>query len=230
MPDDTVSAAEFAERLAFVRDRVGAAAASVGRDPSEVTIVGVTKTVPEARIRIAVEAGLRDLGENYVQELRAKQPLLPTATWHFVGTLQGGSARHVARHADVVQTLAPGGAVERLSSRLAVLGRSIPCLIEVDLTGDRPGVRPEDLRSFATLVRSLPGVRLAGLMTLPPAAADPEAARPFFRRLRELRDDLRETHPEVLALSMGMSLDYEVAIEEGATMVRLGTVLFGERR
>ena len=230
MPDTPETIERFAERLEAVRSRVRDAAARASRDPREVRIVGVTKTIAPERIRVAYDAGIRDLGENYVTELRAKQPLFPEATWHFIGTLQAGSARHVARHADVVQTLAPGSAVERLSARLATLERSLPCLVEVDLTGDRPGVPPADLAAFVQRARELPGIRVTGLMTLPPADSDPEAARPFFRRLRDLRDGLRESHPEVLDLSMGMSLDYEVAVEEGATMVRLGTVLFGERR
>lgn len=221
---------DIASRLAHARARIADACARVGRDPADVTLVGATKSVPPERIAVALAAGLRDVGENYVGELRTKQPLLPDATWHFIGTLQAGTARHVAAHADVVETLAPGSAPVRLSARLAALGRTVPCLIEVDLTGERPGVAPEDLLAFADRMAGLPGIRLVGLMTLPPAEPDPEAARPFFRRLRALRDTLRETHPEVLALSMGMSLDYTVAVEEGATMVRLGTALFGGRR
>jgi pyridoxal phosphate enzyme (YggS family) len=228
-PSDASTASAIAPRLAEVRARIAEACARVGRDPAEVTLVGATKTVPPARIRAAVEAGLADVGENRVQELRAKHDEVPDVRWHFFGPLQAGSARHVAALADVVHTLAPGGGFDRLVARLADLDRTVDGLIEVDLTGERHGVSSDDLPGFAAEVASTPGVRLAGLMAIAPLDPDPEAARHAFARLRSLRDALRDDHPEVLALSMGMSLDYAVAVEEGATMVRVGTALFGAR-
>ena len=224
-----MAATGFAERLAAAEAAIAAACERVGRDPSEVTVIGASKRVPVAHVREAFAAGLRDLGENDARELRTKAPEVPGATWHFFGPLQAGSVRHVAAHADVVHTLAPGGGLERLSARLADLGREVRGLIQVDFTGSRNGVGPDDLPDFARAVERLPGIRLAGLMTIAPLDADPEGARPAFRRLRELAGRLRETLPGVLALSMGMSLDYRVAVEEGATMVRLGTALFGDR-
>jgi pyridoxal phosphate enzyme (YggS family) len=212
-----------------VRGRIAEACARVGRDPSEVTLVGATKTVPAEQVRAAVAAGLTDVGENRVQELRDKHPLVAGARWHFFGPLQSGSARHVAALADVVHTLAPGGGADRLAARLGDLARSVDALIEVDLTGERHGVAPGDLAAFADRVAATPGLRLVGLMTIAPVDPDPEAARPAFARLRGLRDALLGDHPGVLALSMGMSLDYAVAVEEGATMVRVGTALFGAR-
>jgi len=146
-----------------------------------------------------------------------------------IGTLQTSSAHHVAASADVVETLASERATRRLARRAAEAGRTLDALIEVDLAGDRSGVAPADVPRFADLVARLDGVRLVGLMTLPPIPRDAEDSRPWFLRLRMLRDALRASHPEVVELSMGMSLDYAVAIEEGATMVRVGTALFGER-
>lgn len=223
------SSADISTRLAEVRARIAEACRRVGRDASEVTLVGATKTVPAERVREAVAAGLGDVGENRIQELRDKHPLVTGARWHFLGPLQSGSARHVAALADVVHTLAPGGGADRLAARLADLGRSVDALIEVDLTGERHGVAPADLAAYADHVAATPGLRLIGLMTIAPFDPDPEAARPAFARLRGLREGLRRDHPGVLALSMGMSLDYEVAVEEGATMIRVGTALFGAR-
>jgi hypothetical protein len=191
--------------------------------------VGASKTVDLQRVRWAYEAGVGAFGENYVQELRRKAPELPQARWHFIGALQASGAHHVAEVADVVETLAGERATERLARRAAAAGRVVEALIEVDLAGRGTGVAPEGLVAFADRAAGLEGVRLRGLMTLPPFDPDPEAARPWFEQLRRARDDLRERHPEVLALSMGMSLDYPVAVEEGATMVRIGTALFGPR-
>ena len=154
---------------------------------------------------------------------------MPDVRWHFIGTLQTNTAHHVAALADVVETVTGGHATERLARRAAASGRTIDALIEVDLTGERTGVLPEDAAATADRIASLEGLRLVGLMTIPPIRDGAEDARPYFVRLRELRDRIRERHPEVLELSMGMSLDYQVAVEEGATMVRVGTALFGPR-
>lgn len=226
---DALEVERLAARIDAVRARIAEACARVGRDPGDVTLVGATKTVPAARIRAAVAAGLSEVGENRVQELREKHPLVPGARWHFFGPLQAGSARHVAAFADVVHTLSPGGGLDRLAARLRDLDRTVDALIEVDLTGERHGVAPVDLPAFADRIAAIPGIRPLGLMTIAPLDPDPEAARPAFARLRGLLGDLRAAHPGMLALSMGMSLDYAVAVEEGATMVRVGTALFGGR-
>jgi PLP dependent protein len=215
--------------IAEVRARIAAAARRSERDPQDVSLVAVTKNIATEPIRWALEAGITSLGENYVQELRRKRDEIDGATWHFIGTLQTGTATLVADHADVVQTVAGERAARRLAGRAARSGRTLEALIEVDLTDGRTGVPPSELPAFADLVVSLEGLHLVGLMTMPPIAKRPEDARASFARLRLLRDGLREQHPNVLALSMGMSLDYEVAVEEGATMVRIGTALFGPR-
>jgi pyridoxal phosphate enzyme (YggS family) len=217
------------ENLARLRERIRAACERVGRDPAGVRIVAAGKTVEPEALRWVVEAGVRDLGENYVQELRAKRELVPGATWHFIGTLQRGTAHHVAALADVLQTAAPGRALERLARAAGRLGRTVPALVEVDFTRERSGVPPEGTVEACDLVAATPGLRLVGLMTLPPLTPDAESARPWFVALRELLERVRERHPEATELSMGMSLDYEVAVEEGATMVRIGTALFGAR-
>jgi len=223
------SSSSVAENVAAVRAKIAAACERAGRDDSEVTLVAVGKTVEVEALRWMVEAGVSDLAENYVRELRAKHDAVPNVRWHFVGTLQASGAHHVARLADVVQTVVPGAGADRLARRAAERGRTLPCLIEVDFTGERTGVDPDAIVEAADSVSRLEGLALVGLMTVPPLDPDPEAARPVFRRLRALGERVREGHPDAVELSMGMSLDYEVAVEEGATMLRVGTALYGTR-
>ena len=223
------AADELLANLHDVREQIERACARSGRHVSEVTLVAASKTVPDGAIRRAWDAGVLDFGENYVKELRDKRDAAPNARWHFIGTLQTNTARHVALLADVVHTIAGGHATERVARRAAEAGRAIDAMIEVDFTGERAGVSPHETPGLADRVAALEGLSLVGLMTLPPMPERPEDARPFFVRLRELRDRIRESHPQVLELSMGMSLDYPVAVEEGATMVRVGTALFGPR-
>ena len=220
---------ETLENLRELREGIGRACEKAGRDPSTVRLVAASKTVALEHMRWVHDAGVTDFGENYVQDLRAKRPELPFARWHYIGTLQTGSAHHVAVLADVVQTVAGGRATDRLARRVVQAGRVVEVLIEVDFTRERTGVPPQRTQELADRIALLEGLRLIGVMTLPPMPERPEDARPFFVRLRDLRDRIRERHPEVLELSMGMSLDYRVAVEEGATMVRVGTALFGPR-
>jgi len=227
----SAGAEEIASNLDTVRRHVADAAVDAGRDPTDVRVIVVTKTVPVPAIRQAVAAGAGDLGENYVNELREKRPAIedPAVRWHYIGPLQSGTAHHVADLADVVHTVAGERAARRLAGRAARAGRALDVLLEIDFTRERAGVAPEEAPAAADLVASLEGVRLRGLMTVAPQTPDAEGARPWFRLLRELRDSLRERHPDVLDLSMGMSLDYQVAVQEGATMVRIGTAVFGAR-
>jgi PLP dependent protein len=215
--------------LEAIRDGIAEAAKRSGRGPTDVRLVAIGKTVAADAISCIVEAGVEDVGENYVKELGEKRTALPGVTWHYVGALQSHTAHVVAEDADVVHTLAPGRAIERLSRRAEAAGKRLPSLVQVDFTGARNGASPEDLPALADEVEELPGLLLAGLMTLPPMPEEPDDARPYFARLRDLRDGLADTHPGLRELSMGMSLDYRVAIEEGATMVRVGTALFGAR-
>jgi len=215
--------------LALVRSRILAACERADRRTDEVTLVAVTKTLPMEAVEAAAALGVGEFGENYIQELRSKAGEHSELRWHYLGALQSGTAHHVADVADYVHGLGPGSAATRLSERAGSRGKHLPVLIQVDLVGGRNGVAPDALRGLATEVASLDGLVLSGLMTLPPMPESPEDCRPYFRRLRQMRDNLRETLPQVVELSMGMSLDYEVAVEEGATMVRIGTALFGAR-
>lgn len=202
-----------------------------GRGAGEVRLVAVTKNVPLGLVEAAFTAGVVDFGENRAVELarKADEWRVRGATWHFLGKLQRGTVRHVARHADVVHSAEPGVALEELARRASAAGRVIPVLLEVDFTGHRVGVDPEDSLDAADRLSCLDGVALRGLMTVAPLTGDPGGARRVFRQLAALGHRLAERFPDALELSMGMSADYAIAIEEGATMVRVGTAIFGER-
>lgn len=214
-----------------IRGRIEAACERSRRSPEDVRLVAAAKGVKAELVRWAVEAGIRDIGENYVKEMTATIESVGAgqATWHYVGALQSSTAHRVADLADVVHSLVPGRGAERLSGRAQRDGKRIPSLLQVDFTGARQGVAPEDAPDAAEILRSLPGLELCGLMTLPPITDRAEDARPYFRRLRELRDGMPDGGGGLRELSMGMSGDFEVAVEEGATMIRIGTALFGER-
>jgi pyridoxal phosphate enzyme (YggS family) len=222
---------QIAANVRTIQDRLGEAATACGRDPAEVRLIAVSKTVDADAIRAAVDAGVTDLGENYVTELREKRAALGDlpARWHYIGALRSGTAHQVADLADVVQTLAGDRSARRLAGRAARTGRRLDALVEIDFTGERAGIAPDEAPAAVELFGTLDDIRLRGLMTIAPLGATAEDARPWFRRLRELRDRLQERDPNVLDLSMGMSLDYAVAVQEGATMVRIGTAVFGAR-
>jgi PLP dependent protein len=231
--------------VADVRARIGRAAERAGRDPAAVRLVAVTKTHPVEAVAAAVWAGATDIGENHAVDLRDKAAAfarlsrtegdaLPPPVWHFLGKLQAGTVRHVADVADVVQSGEPGGGIERLARRRGAAARPphtnpIDVLIEVDFTGTRQGVAPDGVLRFADELAVMDALRCRGLMTIAPITPSPEGARPWFDRLRRLGERLRNAHPEAGELSMGMSVDYEIGVEEGATMVRVGTALFGPR-
>jgi pyridoxal phosphate enzyme (YggS family) len=219
----------IASNVARVRDRLAAACRRAGRDPNGVRVVAAGKMVPAEGLRAARAAGIDEFGENYVQELRDKLEALQGVRWHFIGTLQSRTAPRVAELVDVVQTLAPGRATDRLARRASERDAPLEVMIEVDLAGRGSGIEPEGCEGFADEVVATDGLRLVGLMTLPPVTPTAEEARPYFVRLRSLRDRVASSHPQAVDLSMGMSLDYEVAAEEGATIVRIGTALFGAR-
>ena len=225
---EMVDRPDLHQTVQSVRSGIARACARAGRRPDEVLLVAVTKSVPLDTIRSARAEGLEHFGENRANELAEKAPHV-TATWHFLGKLQAGTAPRVADHAHVIHSAEAGRAVERVSGRAARADRRIPSLVQVDFTGTRQGIRPEEVATFLRHAERLPGIELVGLMTLPPWTGDPEETRPWFARLRELRDRLGRAWPRLTELSMGMSADYEVAVEEGATMVRVGTALFGLR-
>jgi PLP dependent protein len=221
-------------RLDDARGRLARAAARAGRNTGAVRLIGVVKTVPAEIVREAAERGLLDLGENRVQEARIKIPAVgrEDARWHMIGHLQRNKAGLAVELFDRIHSL-DGLAVAAVVSRRAVeLGRRLPVLLEVNVSGEasKHGIRPENAAPLIGEIANLPGIALDGLMTIAPYSDRAEDARPHFARLRELRDALeRSTGVTLPELSMGMSGDFEVAIEEGSTMVRVGTAIFGSR-
>jgi pyridoxal phosphate enzyme (YggS family) len=216
---------DLRERLEQVRWRMAAAAARAGRDPSEITLLAVTKVFPASAIRDAYALGLRDFGENYLQEFEEKYPAvrdLEGARFHLIGHLQSNKAKRAAELFHSIQTVD----TEKLARRLDAAGKTLDVMLEVKLSPEesKHGAEAAELATLVAAVRSCERLRLEGLMTMPPWTDDAELSRPYFRRLRELAGQ-----HGLAKLSMGMSHDLEVAIEEGATHVRVGTALFGKR-
>lgn len=218
-----------------VRRQVAEAAERAGRDPAEVTIVAVSKTRTVAEIEEAIAAGLTHFGENRVQELKEKWPHLQgQATWHLIGTLQTNKAKQALQMADLIHSVdrdAIAAELARLAERRGVPAR---VLVQVNVSGEasKHGVAPEELIPFLRRISQRGFLQVEGLMTMAPLVSDPEETRPIFRRLRQLADEVRELElPGVSMrhLSMGMSGDFQVAVEEGATLVRIGTAIFGAR-
>ncbi|HBZ69538.1 MAG TPA: YggS family pyridoxal phosphate-dependent enzyme [Deltaproteobacteria bacterium] len=233
----------LAERLLSVRTRMASAAQRVGRDPGEITLIGVSKRVDASRVAEAVSLGLTDLGENYVQEARGKiaavREILRTSKvrqaprWHGIGQLQRNKAREAVLLFDVILAVDRIELARELDRRAGQAGRRLEVFLQVNLSGEpqKGGVRPGSLDELAAECAKLTHLSPIGLMTVPAESPDPQAARPAFAALRELARGLRENAggDRFVALSMGMSHDFEVAIEEGATHIRVGTALFGPR-
>ncbi|HXZ10891.1 MAG TPA: YggS family pyridoxal phosphate-dependent enzyme [Candidatus Sulfotelmatobacter sp.] len=227
-------ASALAANLQQVQERIAGAAERAGRAGADVTLVAVSKTFPAEAIRAAYSAGVRHFGENRVQEWEAKAPLLSDldATWHLIGHLQSNKARravHLFHRVDSVDSLA---LAQKLDAAAAEEGKRLRVLIEVHLGEEatKSGIAETELIGLAKGIVALPQLELHGLMAIPPFTDDPEGARPYFRKLRELRDNLsRALEKPLPTLSMGMSHDFEVAIEEGATEIRVGTAVFGAR-
>jgi pyridoxal phosphate enzyme (YggS family) len=227
----------LAVRFARVKSQIDAAATSSGRRPEDVRLIAISKTHPASLIKNVIELGATDLGENRVQEAEGKilEVGRDAARWHLVGHLQANKARRALQLFDVIHSLDSIALAQRLDRLCAEIGReSVPLLIQVDLGHEetKSGIDEQELPQLVAAVRDLERLKLIGLMTLPPFFEDPEQARPYFRRLRKLRDELATTGvfgKNLGELSMGMTHDFAVAIEEGATMVRIGTAIFGER-
>lgn len=207
----------------------------MGRRPEEVTLVGVTKLIGLERIEPALAAGLGHLGENYVQEALAKHEVIGArAVWHFIGHLQRNKVKHVVPRFDLIETVDSVRLAREIEKRAAQAEKRMAVLLEVNVGDEESkfGVAPGEVADLWDEVAALPHLELQGLMAIPPLMADPEESRPFFRRLKEVAGELEAARPEawVQHLSMGMTQDFEVAIEEGATIVRVGTGIFGPRQ
>ncbi len=223
-------------RLADIRARIGRAADRANRDPSSVRLVAISKTYSADHVRAVAEAGQVDFGENKVQEALAKidQTTDLSLRWHLVGHLQSNKAKKAGARFDVVHSIDDVALIAKLDEAAIAADRRLDVLVQVDLAGEatKHGAGEHELLPIFEAARSAQAVRVVGLMLLPPAADDPEESRPFFRRVREVRERLRDQGVDaslLTELSMGMSHDFEVAIEEGATLVRIGAAIFGSR-
>jgi len=227
---------EVKENILRIRERIAAAAARAGRDPSGVRLMGVTKTVGDDRILQAIEAGIDIIGENYVQEARRKIELMgKSAEWHFIGHLQTNKAKYAVRLFDMIHSVNRMSLAEELNRRAAAAGVVCRVLIEVNLGGEesKSGAPPEEAPALIRAVAQMANLSIRGLMTMAPWYDEPERARPCFAGLRAIRDRIAaEKIPNVAMreLSMGMTDDFEVAVEEGSTIVRIGRAIFGERK
>jgi len=225
----------LADNLAALRRQVADAARRAGRDPAGVTLLAVSKHVPPGRIQEACAAGQTIFGENYVQEARAKIEALPsTLSWHYIGHLQSNKSREAVRLFHCVETVDRPELAQALARHAALTGRVLPVLVQVNVAGEeqKSGVTPADCPALLRRIKEHAALRLRGLMTMPPFGDDPEDARPYFRALRLLAEAMQAEDllpRQDMQLSMGMSADFPVAIEEGATIVRVGTALFGSR-
>jgi pyridoxal phosphate enzyme (YggS family) len=230
MTSGTPSIAERAQR---VLERIARAERRAGLAARSVTLVAVSKTQPLSRVLEAHAAGLSVFGENYVQEASEKVPALPDSEWHLIGKLQGNKVRKAVSLFSWIQTADSSRRLAEISRCAAEAGKKVPVLLEVNVGAEegKAGLLPRNVRAAVESTLDLPGTRLRGLMAIPPYAEDPERSRPYFAQLRALRDELSRALPwaDLRELSMGMSNDFEVAIEEGATMVRVGTAIFGSR-
>lgn len=230
----------LADRLEQLQERITRACQRAGRDRKEVTLVGVSKTFPAEAVSEAFEAGLRDFGENKVQELVAKASLRPGerngghCRWHMIGHLQRNKAKEVIAHADLFHALDSLRLAKELDKRAAQQGRMLPCLVQVNVSNEdtKFGLLPRQVGGLLDQLAPFKNLKVLGLMTLASPADNPERVRPEFQQLRRLLEDEDKqgrSHVSLRHLSMGMSGDFEVAIEEGATLIRVGSLLFGAR-
>lgn len=225
----------IAANIAVINERIARAAVRAGSDPESIRLMAVSKTVEPERIRMALEAGITLLGENYVQEAREKIPSIGRAAqWHMIGHLQTNKVKYVVNLFDWVHSVDRPELAQELNKRALQNDRRLNVLIEVNVSGEasKSGIAPQQATGLARLISTLPGLNLQGLMTMPPYPDNPEDSRPYFVALRNLRDEIRKAAIPGISmdeLSMGMTDDFEIAIEEGATIVRVGRAIFGER-
>lgn len=223
---------DFSSRLARINDAIASAARRAGRDPSEIELLAVSKTQPAETVREAMRAGISHFGENKVQEARGKIEALGRGVWHLIGHLQSNKVKDAVRLFDSIDSVDRADLAEEIDQRADALGKIENVLLQVNIAGESAkfGCAPEAARALAETINALPRLCLRGLMTIAPYSPEPEKSRPHFAGLRRLRDQIEiDTGLRLPVLSMGMSGDFAVAIEEGSTCVRIGTALFGER-
>ena len=214
-----------------VMEKIKIHAEKVGRNPDSIKIIAVTKTHPIEVVRAAYDVGIRLFGENYAQELRDKAKNMPEdVQWHFIGRIQTNKLKYVVPVAEYIHSVYRIEEMEEIEKLAVRFGKIQKVLIEVNVSNEetKGGLRPEEIRQFIKECSSYKNVNVVGLMTMAPFI-EPEDTRPYFRKLFELREELRNDYPEIKELSMGMTNDFTVAVEEGSTMVRIGTAIFGER-
>lgn len=226
------ASARVGDNVARIREQVARAAARSGRQAEEIRIIAAAKTKPPEMIRAAIDAGIADIGENYVQEAAGKiEAVAAPARWHLIGHLQRNKAARAVGIFDVIQTVDSLALADAIERQAKDRGKVVEVLVEVNIGNEasKSGVAPARVGALLSELRTRPHLRVTGLMAIPPAVAEAAQARPYFASLRRLRDELAAGMPGLRELSMGMSDDFEVAIEEGATMVRIGRALFGPR-
>jgi pyridoxal phosphate enzyme (YggS family) len=226
---------EISDNLARVRERIETAARRCGRDPLKVRLVAVSKTVLAEKVRQAIEAGVKILGENYVQEAQKKIEVLGhNVAWHFIGHLQTNKTKVAVRLFDLIHSVDSLNLAQELNRQAQEQGKVLPVLLQVNLSGETTkfGAREKEISEIMEKLSTMEGLLVKGLMTMPPYFEDPEASRPYYVELRKLIERLgrlKLSRISIEELSMGMSNDFEVAVEEGATLVRVGTAIFGPR-
>jgi pyridoxal phosphate enzyme (YggS family) len=236
--NDEMKTTRLIDSIRSIYKRISHASMRAGRNPEEVTLIAVTKTVAVHQIKEAMDAGLRTFGENRVQEAKVKieelsaGPAMPSVSWHLIGHLQKNKAKYAVRLFDLIHSLDSTELAEELNSQAEKIGKVQEVLVEVKLSPEetKHGIAGTELPQFLKIIQAMMNLKLKGLMTIPPFSEHPEGARPYFRELRALRDEAEAAGYPLPELSMGMSNDFEIAIEEGATMVRIGTAIFGERK
>ena len=226
----------ISDNIDAIREKISRACARAGRSSSDVTLIAVAKTFSASAVREAVDAGVADIGENYVQELLGKRRDLSASEvrWHFIGHLQSNKVKNVAGWVHMIHAVDSAALAIEIDRRASKAGRVIECLLEVNTTGEgtKFGVAPGDVTALVKSLAPCDNISLGGLMTIGPFLPDPEGSRPMFRRLRELKGEigsLAQANVAMRHLSMGMTGDFEVAIDEGATLIRIGTAIFGPR-
>ena len=223
------------QNLALVKERIEKAAKRAGRNPAEIRLVSVTKTATIGQFREAISSGISDIGENRVKDALLKYDSLGELAkgmkWHMIGHLQTNKTAKCLKIFDVIHSLDSIGLAHEIDKQAGIIGRQVDCFIEINISGEasKYGISPDDAYSFVKQISHFSNINIAGLMTMAPISECPEAVRPYFKRLRCLRDSLRHgriENPGIKELSMGMTQDFEVAIEEGATFVRIGSAIF----